>query len=259
MMKKFMITTILFAAATSCASSSAGYYRVWQGFKRTDMDVATFNQKLPAFMTATRDIYKGVLNNYLVALPPEQKPSFVPDEFALVAIRSEQDYKEIRATSAGQAYSEAHWTVFNKENSKSAPYSSVIPKVLEHNQAYDLIGQAIDWREGHTTFFIGLKKEAYSSEQFLTWLASHTQEVASLKSQGLNGYIVIANDKYEVAFMNWSSKAARDLAFSTDVGQKVRAESAQYMDRLMFKEATPFDLQTVNFDHFYNTDPSFQH
>lgn len=259
MLSKFKMTTAigLISAQIACASPQAGYYRVWQGFKKQNLNENDFQQKIPAFMNATIQVYTGVLNNYLVALPPKNKPSFVPDEFALVALRSEQDYRQIRSTPSGQIYSDQHWDVFNKENSRSAPYEFFglnSPAVLEHNRAYDMIGEAIDWKQGHSTFFIGLRKNNLTSAEYLRWLSQHVSEVARvLRPYGLRGYIVIANENYEVAFMNWSSAEARTAAFTTAEGQKIRADISIYMDRLQSSQMQKFDGSTAQENTFYNT------
>ena len=253
-LKKIFMTLTLFVASTSCASGQAGYYRVWQGFQKPDMTTEAFQQRLPWFMNETRSIYTGVLNNYIVAIPPAVKPTFIPDEFALVVLESEQDYQNVRATDAGKAYGQAHWQVFNQENSKSAAYTSQIPDRLQHNQAYDVMGTPIDWNSGTTTFFIGLKKDSITADAYMTWLSRHIKEVAEgLKPYGLKGYVIIANDQYEVAFMNWESTEARNAAFASPVGLHVRSESETYMNLLMFQEAQAFDKNSVTSDRLYNT------
>ncbi|MBY0452328.1 MAG: hypothetical protein K2P92_04770, partial [Bdellovibrionaceae bacterium] len=70
---------------------------------------------------------------------------------------------------------------------------------------------------------------------------------------GLKGYIIIANDQYEVAFMNWESAEARNTAFASPAGLHVRGESETYMNRLMFQEAQAFNKTSVESDKLYNT------
>lgn len=251
---KTIIMGLIMTIATAACATDAGYYRVWQGFKKTELTQSQFMNTLPAFMNETRNVYTGVLNNYLVAIPLTNKPAFVPDEFALVALRSEDDYKQIRATPIGQQYSESHWTVFNRENSKSAPYSNIIPEILEHNKAYDVVGAPVDWSRGHTTFYIGVKKSNISSADYLKWLNRHVNLVAnSFKGKVLKGYIIIANDNYEVAFMNWESQSAMAEAFQTEEGKAIRDDAATYMDMLQFSEMKAFNGNSVETGVFYNT------
>lgn len=241
----------------AASSSTAGYYRIWQGFKKETLSESQFQQQVPDFMNATISVYTGVLNNYLVALPPKNKPDFIPDEFALVALRSEDDYRDIRSTSAGQAYSDKHWDVFKRENSKSAAYeifNRLSPEKLEHNKAYDMIGDTIDWRKGHSTFYIGLRKNNPTPSDYLRWLAGHVARVAAvLRPHGLLGYIVIANENYEVAYMNWISAEARERAFTTAEGDQIRRDAALHMERLQFSEMQSYNGKNVTKNSFYNT------
>ena len=102
------------------ADTPAAYYRVWQGFKKTDLTTDQFKSNLNQLMEDTVSLYHGkVLNQYLVAIPPKNKPSYIPNEFALVALHNEKDYREIRKTPEGIAYSDLHWEVFDKKTSGS--------------------------------------------------------------------------------------------------------------------------------------------
>jgi hypothetical protein len=114
------VFSLLFISSQAFAKD-ANYYRVWQGFKRSDVTYNDYMKILPSFMEATVDIYKNrALNQYLVAIPPKNKPDFVPDEFALVALHNEDIYRQIRKTKEGKAYGAAHWDVFQKGSSSSS-------------------------------------------------------------------------------------------------------------------------------------------
>lgn len=239
-----LIVTSLFASQETQAST-AQYFRAWQGFQRSDLSSTQFLKQLPAFMKKTVAIYDGRgLNNYIVTLPPAQKPSFIPDELALVALESEADYQQVRSTPEGKAYGESHWQIFDRERSASAPmvdYWKVRPTQLVSNSSYDMTGDPIDWNDGVTMVFVGTKKNGISSRDFLQRLNHHVQAASrALSNKGLRGYIFIANDNYEVAYMNWSSKTAHDKAGQTSVAKKVFAEAGALMDTLMYIEAQPF-------------------
>jgi hypothetical protein len=238
--------------------AEADYYRVWQGFKKPELSQSKFLSELPQFMNDTVDLYRGrALNNYLVGLPPKDHPSFIPDEFALVALHSEVAYREIRKTPEGREYGRRHWDVFNKENSNSAPfknYYETSPKTLEHNVAYDLIGKPVDWSKGHTLFFIGTKKDGLSSQKFLTRLSTHVDMVTkTFKGKGFKGYIVIANEKYEVAYINWESKELADAAYATEEGKAVFTDAKEIMNILQFNEAKIYEGGSVEENKFYTT------
>lgn len=230
----------------------ATYFRAWQGFKATQLNEQQFMRDLAPFMRETVDLYEGrALNNYIVIVPPAGKPSFVPDEFALVALSSKEAYQAIRATPEGERYSARHWDVFDRNVSKSADpmvnFTQDKPTKLAHNHSYDVIGKPIDWSKGRTMVYIGLRKPNLSADAFLTGLARHLSFVKSrLQAKGLLGYIVIANDNYEVAFMNWADEPAQDA--------RVGADGATLLTPLMYQEARHFQAgDRVNVNSAYST------
>ena len=206
------ILAMIFLGVTVNAQTidKAAYFRVWQGFQKPELTSEQFLNELPSFMKNTVDLYQErALNNYIVVIPPTNRPAFIPDELALVTLHSKEIYEAIRATPEGQKYSARHWDVFNKSNSKSAAfidYSKVNPEELIHNTAYDVIGNQINWARGFNAVFIGIKKSELSSAQFLHKLQSHIELAKStMQPKGLLGYIIIANDNYEIAYLNWES------------------------------------------------------
>lgn len=256
-MKASLVLTVatLFLSLTACTHSAkaqetasgprASFFRVFQGFKRADMPNERFTKEFPKFMNRTVDLYApaNILNNYIVVIPPAKKPSYIPDEFALVALTSEEGYRAIRATPEGQAYSEDHWTYFNKETSKSAPYELDAGQALVHNQAYDLSPSPVDWSKGHTLFFLGTRKAGQTPEQFLSKLRSHIDLAKhNLVPLGLKGYIVLANENYEAAYINFESKEAMDAAFAQAAGQEVGEDARLFMDVLMWEPTKKLTL-----------------
>jgi putative intracellular protease/amidase len=247
-MKKHIILnlTMLAAGAASLAADlrpsgvAAEYFRVWAGFKRPELDVQSFKQGMSAFVDETRELYKGRgLSDYLVMIPPANKPAFVPDELALVALDSEQAYRAVRNTPEGQAYSQNHWKIFDRSNSQSAPrvvnYFQENPQSLESGLAYDLIGEPIDWSRGYTRAFLGVRKEGVSQEDFLRNLSAHIRLAATnLRPLGMQAYIVLANKDYEVAYIHWASREAHDLAFSRSEGSQVFVDAGRFMTPLMY-------------------------
>jgi len=238
-----MLAALLLLVTINAQAVEARYFRAWQGFKKADLAQRAFMEALPSFMQETVDLYHGagILSNYLVIIPPANKPSFVPDEFALVALDSREAYQGVRATPAGQTYSARHWDVFNRENSASADpmvdFSTALPETLVNNNSYDVIGTPIDWSQGFTTVFIGVRKNNVDRAAFLKGLSSHLALVKNtFVPRGLNGYIVIANQDYEVAFMNWDSKQAMQNATSATIN----ADGARLMNTLMFQPAAKF-------------------
>ena len=64
------------------------------------------------------------------------------------------------------------------------------------------------------TFFIGLRKVSVTPEEFLARLSRHVKLVAeSFRGRGLKGYVAIAHEGYEAAYMLWESRAAMSAAW----------------------------------------------
>jgi hypothetical protein len=262
-MKTLLLKILLLGLITnqSWAGGKAGYFRVWQGFQRPDISPTQFITELPRLMKATPQVYPGeTLSNYIVVIPPKNSPAFIPHELALVALSSENTYKKIRSTPAGQAYGDLHWEMFDKNISKSAPfaiYDDVRTKRLMSGVSYDMIGEAIDWSLGYTTVFIGLRKPNLPTAEYLLHLQSHVELAKQVMApQGLRGYIFIANENYEVAYLNWTSKQAHDAAGTSDGGKKVFADAGEFMDVLMYQEPTQYRGQPVDFNKVYSAKSS---
>lgn len=263
--KKFIGLSLLVATGNACATTSqlnsAGYYRVWQGFKKQGMSDTQLMSELPSFMKDTVDLYgsANALNQYLVVIPPKIKPDFIPDELALVALTSEKQYQDIRSTPEGRKYSDRHWDVFEKGKSQSAKkfvdYFAEKPEQLDPTVAYNLLSANIDWSSGYSLAFIGTRKNDLSGEQYLTRLKKHIELAANnMGPLGLKGYIVTATENYEVAYLNWGSKTAHDNALKTAAGTAVFRDAGEFMDTLMYEPS--YDLvagETIDHGHFYRT------
>jgi len=245
-MKTFAATLILAFTLPSLALE-ARYFRAWQGFKKTTLTAPQFVDSIPAFMQETVNLYDvthGILSNYLVVMPPLHKPAYVPDELALVALASRETYQQVRATEAGAVYSARHWDVFEKGISASADpmvdFSATLPSSLEHNKSYDVLCTPIDWSQGHTMVYIGLRKTSLAPAAFLQGLAQHLSLVKrAFSARGLNGYIVIANQDYEVAYMNWDSAEAMQAANRSPEGRAVSRDAHNLLNHLMLEAARP--------------------
>ena len=239
---------------------TATYFRVWQGFKHPELTSEEFLTSFPPFMEETVDLYQEeALVNYIVIIPPAEKPDYIPDELALVALTSKEDYDRIRATPEGKDYSARHWVFFDKSNSKSADplinYYKDLPEELIHNQSYDMIGEPIDWAIGYNAVFMGTRKNELDATQFLARLKDHVELAADVMvPMGLRGYIIIANEQYEIAYLNWESKESHDETGQTEEGKALFRDASEFMDVLMYKEAIPFVAgDPIQSDQAYST------
>jgi hypothetical protein len=217
-------------------------YRVFRGFRKADLSPGQFYAEIQnRFIPAAPSTHaKNGLVAYLPGLSPLRKAADIPDELAIVASESAEVYQKARNTPEGQAYADLHWEVFDKERSKS---TSAVPfeATVQSDVGYDVMQSPTDWQKGHSTLFIGLRKADVSAETFLAQLSEHVAQVKKTLGSGvLKGYIVIANENYEIAYQNWSSKNAMQRAFSAPQGQALGAEAGRLMNTLQWSEAVPF-------------------
>lgn len=238
---KYFLTGALatfLAVSVAIASEQATYFRVWEGFRKPAITSAEFLNGLPGFMDATLDLYGRKLNQYIVGVPPALSPEIIPDEFALLAFKDKADYDQARNSPEGRVYARSHWQLFSPETSKSLPlsrYSADHPDSLQHHRAYQMLDKPIDWRSGTSVFFIGTRKSGVPKDLFLNRLSRHTRMAAvRMLRHGLRGYIVIANENYEAAFMNWSSEDDMARAFTTEDGKAVMQDAQEIMDTVMW-------------------------
>ena len=87
-------------------------------------------------------------------------------------------------------------------------------------------------------FYFGIRKQGVSKTEFLKSLASHVRLVRSkMQPRGLDGYLVIATEDYEIAYMHWSSRARMDAANASADGPAIAADAGKIMDTQMWQTA----------------------
>ncbi|MEZ4742928.1 MAG: type 1 glutamine amidotransferase domain-containing protein [Bdellovibrionota bacterium] len=256
----FTVGLIIYLTSNQHTTHKATYFRVWQGFKKDQLSQGQFLKELPAFMKETVDLYKEkALNNYIVVIPPANKPEYIPDELALVALSSEEDYREIRATKHGKEYSTRHWDIFNKSKSSSSKhfidYTKEKPKALNNNWVYDMTARPIDWSKGYSVIHIGTRKNHLPKNEFLERVNEYAITAKqNLEPLGMNAYIFLVNDNYEIAYINWESKKSHDIAFKSTEAKKVIKDANSIFDQLMYQEFNPFVAGSkINMKKAYST------
>ncbi len=224
--------------------ASAPLYRFWRGFEKPGVE--NFHQILgDRFIPAAPETHaKNGLEAYLVVTPKEDHSDVIPDEYALVVYESQEAYQKAKATPEGVAYADMHWEIFEKETSASLVpinYSALSHKRIELNKAYDILALPVDWQRGYSTFYVGIKRPHISPGQFSDRLTNHVADVISaFSSQGLNAYVMMASDRYEIAYQNWTSKDAFEKAMRKN-GGPIATDASEFMDLDMFLGARDFD------------------
>ena len=232
---KFTIALALLI--TSQTVLAAPYYRFWRGSKLPQMPEQSYLATMAKdFLPLAPKLFPH-LQSYLVAVPAT---GLGVDEVALLAYTNEEDYVRGRATAEGRAYGDAHWDIFERQNSVSLVPETLVGK-LTSNKAYDLLKTDLNWGKGHTTFFIGKKKSSISTQQFSTGLDAHVRTVRQgFVPMGLKGYVILVTEDREYALMNWESEAKASKAFSTKFGNNVSTEASQLMETLQWSPLTKF-------------------
>ena len=91
--------------------------------------------------------------------------------------------------------------------------------------------------------YIGLRKSTITQTDFLEKLTEHASLFKQImQPKGVLGYILIANNDYEIAYVNWSSKAALDNAFKNSDGAKIVKNGSQILNNLYYQNARPSDV-----------------
>ena len=229
-------------AGPEAKASAAPYYRVFRGARRADLAPEDYVLRLSSsFIPALPATYadKGALA-YLAALPPASKPAGLPDEFALVAWKSESAFKAAIQTPAGRRHGDMHWDVFDRALSRgvaAAPFKND----LVAETAYDVLVRPVDWQKGYSTVYVGLRDPKRTPAEFLEGLRKHVVAMRdALAPRGADGYIFVGTDDYELAFLHWPSRKAADAAFASDPVKAAAATAEGVLVNLQFSPTEPF-------------------
>lgn len=234
--------TVQTPAPAAAMSARAPYYRFFLGAMRQDLSREQYLLQLstsfvPALSTAYAD--KGA-SAHIVALPPDSKPAWVADEFALIAWESEDAYKAALKTPQGRRHVALRWTVFDFERSRSGP-AVLLAGALLAETPYDILQKPVDWQTGYASFYVGLRKAGVSPEEFLKKMREHVQVVGeTLAPLGLDGYVMVAGADYEAAYLHWPSRQAAEAAFASEASRPATETGRAILDDLMFTPVEPF-------------------
>jgi hypothetical protein len=259
-----MVFLLAFLSTGFCAEENNGtpYYRFWRGFKKDGMAWEEFHKALVTdFMPATvNTLGREGLVSYLVVLPIGSGSGNIPEEVALVGYVSEEIYKTASNTPHGKAYQQKHGDIFKtRGNSQAEPneipgqsrfsrslvpidFESVSPEHFRKEAAYDVLFKPVDWQTGYSVFFMGLRNPSLRPDFFWDAMYKHVKAVKTAYSpMGLQGYVVLIDPNYEMAFMNWTSKATMEKAMQSPQGKSLENDVSNILTPLIRKEFRDFD------------------
>jgi hypothetical protein len=181
--------------------------RVWRGFCLEGLESSRFLEMLGSiFIPATVKCQTPLgLTAYLPSVLPPDKPPGVPDEIALVFYQSQEAYRLAKETLAGRTYSKLHDLVFSSKSLSGFP--APFGEVLLPDKPYHLFDTAVDWQQGLTRVFLGVRRSPQAGSDFLkdaaAWLT-----VERTRAGGPDGAVVAASQDYLVYWEHWPEAAA---------------------------------------------------
>jgi hypothetical protein len=146
-MKTFLMSLAL---ALTLNNAEASFNRFWIGHKLDTISTEQFLDGLNKRLLP--DLIKLAAGKGLVSYSPyvsTMNTKDLPAEIALITYESEDIYKKVRGTPEGDAYSNLHWELFNKEISKSTVPVQFQNELVEGN-AYELNAKFEGWKKGET-------------------------------------------------------------------------------------------------------------
>ena len=84
---------------------------------------------------------------------------------------------------------------------------------------YAIVDKAPDWSKGYTALVMARKRDELTTSGYAQRLKRHVKLVTSLlESRGMDGYIVVAGETHEWAYLHWIDEDTAKRAFATPEG-----------------------------------------
>jgi hypothetical protein len=84
---------------------------------------------------------------------------------------------------------------------------------------YAVVDKAADWSAGYTALVMNIRNDDLPAGDYLPRLKRHVKLVTSLfESKGMDGYIVLAGEAHEWAYLHWTDEDTAKRAFATPEG-----------------------------------------
>ena len=127
------------------------------------------------------------------------------------------------------------------------------PLQVKIGGSYDVLSRPVDWQRGFTTFYFGVRRKGLSNAAYEKGMSRHVEMVKrGFYRQGMQGYLILVTDKYEIAYQNWKSQAHFQRAMQSKAGKIVQQDANKLLKTFMFQPAKTFDgsakpNQAINF------------
>lgn len=257
-MKQIVLSiSMIFFLSINCVNAksilaSAQHIRLWRGYKLSNLSFKTFHNKLSSnFLPETARVPgKFGLKTYIVAIPPENNNSNIPDEIAFLVYSSKNDYKRMYSTEEGRNYGASHWNVFNRKISNTKvplAFNLAIAKANKTSDlAFDVLDKSVNWNLGYTVVYLGLRKKDIQSKEFVPRVHWYFNTSCSLlSSHGLQGYIALLANDYVIEIMNWKDSSSMKKVFVSTSGKAIMKYKNKLLKSMLWETPKPFDNRIV--------------
>lgn len=178
--------------------------RVWRGYKRSELSLTDFFNRLGSTFVpsgAEMESHLG-LHVYIPAFPAGiEKPDTVPDETAILFWETQQTYHDAFKTLAERVYSSTHGPLFRSQS--TAGFPKFFKDTIKSEQPYYLFDTPADWMYGVVKHLVGGRPEGENPEQFLSHVQAWATDEQVSAPEGLDGAIICAGNDYLVYWEHW--------------------------------------------------------
>jgi len=182
--------------------------RVWRGYRIAALEPAAFLADLGSvFIPVTAQLQRLFgLTAYLPTVLPVSKPDSLPDEIALVFYETQKAYNDTKLRVAGRAYSLLHSAVFQLPDRSQSGFPTKFAGKVEADTPHYLFDDRADWQTGYAHVFVGARKAADTSAQFLKSLAPVMASIQKHRPAGLEGAVVCGSADWVLYWELWADE-----------------------------------------------------
>ena len=106
---------------------------------------------------------------------------------------------------------------------------------MKENGIYDVLSESANWQDGHSTFFVGARREDIPRSDFLNRITNHLKMARdALSGRCVDGYLVLVTSDYEAAFAKWKSKDTMEKCLKADFSQAALTDAKNIMNTVIW-------------------------
>lgn len=215
--------------------------RFWRGFKQDGLTRNEIEKNInETFISKITEVGGGRgLLAYRPSFYTDNKPTFIPDEIALIAYADAETYTAIRSTKEGSLYGPLHFEkgYFVQTHSDGYKSGSLVGElyqgkveIVPEGRAYILGNTDTNWQAGVSLRRTLFPKQNLSSAQVQSYLNEIESNMTPLE---LKGAIILVDPQYLIVMLNArNQKAAQALDVALN---SLETESYIKQDHTIFR------------------------